>query len=125
MNPKFSAKNLVDSNTETEWKSNNNKNQNVILDLQRRREFGAIVIDWDKKNYAKDYNVYLSPGGEDWEKVYSVSDAVGNRSYIRLKEEDAEKIKIELLKSSGKNGYGIKEISVKNVDYSEDLNGFL
>ena len=29
-----------------------------------------------------------------------------------------------MLESSGKNGYGIKELSVKNVDYSEDLNRF-
>jgi F5/8 type C domain len=124
LNPKFSVKNLADNNEETEWKSNNSENQNVIFDLQRRREFGGIVIDWDKENYAKDYNVYLSAGGKDWEKAYSVSDAVGNRSYIRLKEEDAEKIRLELLKSSGENGYGIREISIKNVDYSEDLNQF-
>jgi hypothetical protein len=41
-----------------------------------------------------------------------------------LVEEDASFIKIELLKSSHGNGYGIKEISVKNVDYSVDINKF-
>ena len=121
---KYSYQNLVDKNMLTEWKSNGNGNQNVILDLQKRREFGAIVLDWDKGNYAKDFNVYLSNNGKNWGKAYSVKAAVGNRSYIRLKEEDAEKIRIELLKSSSNNGYGIKEISVKNVDYSEDINKF-
>ena len=123
LNDKYPNKNLVDNNPNTEWKSSDNENQNVILDFQKRREFGAIVIDWDKENYAKNFNIFLSHNGKDWEKAYSVSDAVGNRSYIMLKEEDAEKIKIELLKSSG-NSYGIKEISVKNVDYSEDKNKF-
>jgi hypothetical protein len=124
LNEKFGVKNLVDGNTKTEWKSNSKKNQNIILDLQKRREFGAIVIDWDKEIFAKDFNIYLSHSAKDWKKAYSVSDAVGNRSYIRLKEEDAEKIKIELLKNNNGNGYSIKEISVKNVDYSEDLNRF-
>ena len=123
LSDKYSSENLVDNNPQNEWKSENKGTQNVILNLQKRREFGAIVIDWDKENYAKDFNVSLSHNGKDWEKVYSVSDAIGNRSYIRLKEEDAEKIKIELLKSSG-NNYGIKEISVENVDYSEDINKF-
>jgi len=124
LNENFTVNNLVNDSPNTEWKSSSGGNQNVILDLQKRREFGAIVIDWDNENYAKDFNIYLSHNGKDWEKAYSVSDAVGNRSYIRLKEEDAEKIKIELIKSSNGNGYGIKEISVKNVDYSEDLNKF-
>ena len=120
---KLGVKSIVDGNLETEWKSKKNDNPDIILDLKKRREFGALVINWDKENYAKDFNIYLSHNGKDWEKAYSVSDAVGNRSYIRLKEEDAEKIKIELLKSSG-DFFGIKEVSVKNVDYSEDLNKF-
>ena len=91
LNEKYPYKYLVDNNLQTEWKSDGNGDQNIILDLQKRREFGAIVIDWDKENYAKEFSVFLSHNGNDWEKAYSVSDAVGNRSYIWLKEEDAEK----------------------------------
>ncbi len=120
----FSIKNTTDNNPETEWKSNENENQNIILDLTKRREFGGLVIDWNKEDYAKDFDVYLSADNKNWEKVYSVKDANGYKSYIRLVEEDASFIKIELLKSSRGNGYVIKEISVKNVDYSVDINRF-
>jgi hypothetical protein len=120
----FAIKNITDNNPETEWKSNENKNQNIILDLTKRREFGGLVIDWNKEDYAKDFDVYLSADNKNWEKVYSVKDAKGYKSYIRLVEEDASFIKIELLKSNHGNGYSIIEISVKNVDYSVDINRF-
>jgi hypothetical protein len=87
---------------------------------------GGLVIDWDKEDYAKDFDIYLaSDVNKNWKKVYSVKDARGYKSYIRLVEEDANYIKIELLKSNRGNGYGIKEISVKNVDYSTDINKFI
>lgn len=119
---RYSGKNLVDNNPGSVWKSSLNENQNIILDLQKRREFGAITIDWDKADFAKEFNVYLSRSDDNWEKVYSVSDAEGNENYIRLSEEDAVKIKIELLRSSRRQGYGIKNIGVRNVDYSADIN---
>ena len=124
LNKKYSANNIVDNNLNTEWKSNQEEPQNIFLDLKRRREFGGIVIDWSKEDYAKDFDVYLSTDNKEWEKVYSVKEARGNKNYIRLKEEDALKIKIGLLKSSRGKGFGIKEISVKNVDYSADINNF-
>ncbi len=115
----LSVKNISDGRTDTEWKSGNDDNQNIILNLSGRKEFGGIVIDWDSIDYAKKFNVYLTRENEQWEKVYSVNNTSGYKSYIRLKEEDAAFIKIELLKSSNGKGYGIKEISVKNVAYSE------
>ena len=124
LSTEFFVKNITDNNSDTKWKSSQDKNQYIILDLQKRREFGGIVIDWDKEDYAKDFDVYISSNDKDWEKVYSVKDARGYKSYIRLVEEDASYIKIELLKSNRGKGYGIKEISVKNIDYSSDINKF-
>jgi hypothetical protein len=124
LNENFSVKNISDNNPETEWRSSDNENQNIILDLTKRREIGGLVIDWDKEDYAKDFDIYLSTDNKEWGKVYSVKDARGYKSYIRLVEEDASYIKIDLLKSSCGDGYSIKEISVKNVDYSADINRF-
>ncbi len=121
----YSAENLIDNNFFTEWKSSKDEKQDVILDLQKRREFGAVVIEWDSTDYAREFDLYLSSKDENWEKAYTVKRETGNTSYIRLKEEDAEKIKIELLKSSRGLGYGIKEVSVKNTDYSDDPNRFV
>ncbi|HSP89114.1 MAG TPA: discoidin domain-containing protein, partial [Ignavibacteriaceae bacterium] len=119
-----SVKNIDDGNLSTQWKSKEGENQEIILSLNTRREFGGIVIDWDGVDYAKDFDVFLSPDNKEWEKVYSVKEARGSRSYIRLKEEDALKIKIDLLKSSRGKGYSVKEISIKNIDYSTDINKF-
>ena len=120
----YSAENLVDSNKTTAWKSSSNEDQAIILNLHQRREFGAVVINWDSADYAKEFEVYLSAKDDNWEKVYSVKRKTGSTSYIRLKEEDAEKIKIKLIKSSRGKGYGINDISVKNTGYSDDLNTF-
>jgi hypothetical protein len=120
----FTAHNLTDNDLSTVWRSSHDETQNIILDLKKRREFGAVVINWDSADFAKEFNVYLNRRDAVWEKVYSVQRESGNTSYIRLKEEDADKIKIELLKSSRGKGYGIKEIYVKNTDYSDDLNRF-
>lgn len=124
LSDEFSINNILDNNPSTEWRSDENENQNIILDLTKRREFGGLLIDWSKENYAKDFDVYLSTDNKKWEKVYSVKNAKGNKSYIRFVEEDAASIKINLLKSSKGIGYGIKEISIKNVDYSADINKF-
>ncbi|MBE0570811.1 MAG: discoidin domain-containing protein [Ignavibacteriaceae bacterium] len=119
------TKDAFDNNPETVWRSGKGESQHVVLDLQKRREVGGLVIDWDKEDYAKDFDIYIaSDVNKNWEKVYSVKDARGYKSYIRLVEEDASFIKIELLNSSRENGYGIKEISVKNIDYSVDINQF-
>ncbi len=124
LNENFLIKNINDGNPATEWKSNEDEKQELVLSLNTRREFGGIVIDWNKEDYAKDFDVYISQDNKEWENVYSVREANGSKSYIRLKEEDAINIKIRLLKSSRGKGYGIKEISVKNVDYSLDINRF-
>ncbi|HSD64409.1 MAG TPA: discoidin domain-containing protein [Ignavibacteriaceae bacterium] len=118
------AKNMTDNNPDTEWKSGDKNSQKIILDFTKRREFGGIVIDWDAMNYAKDFDIYLADGNKEWRKIYSVKGSFRKKSYIRLKEEDADKVKIDLKKSSQGNGFGIKEISIKNVDYSADINRF-
>jgi hypothetical protein len=120
----FAVKNINDGNRNTEWKSNNEEYQMVVLFLGKKRELGGLVIDWNKEDYAEDFDVYLSEGQKEWRKVYSVKGNKGDRSYIRLKEEDALSIKIEFLKSSRGNGYGIKEIDIKNIGYTKDINRF-
>ncbi|RPI70109.1 MAG: hypothetical protein EHM47_12725, partial [Ignavibacteriales bacterium] len=58
MSEEFSAGNIIDGNSETEWRSSKDEKQNIILDLTKRREFGGLVIDWNKKNYAENFDVY-------------------------------------------------------------------
>ncbi len=123
LNENFSIRNIIDNDSSTKWISKDEGRQEIVLSLGSQKEFGGIVIDWDKQNYAKDFNVFLSNNNYDWEKIYSVREANGNKSFIRLKEEDASQIKIELLKSSN-NRFSISELMIKNVDYSADLNRF-
>jgi hypothetical protein len=124
LNENYSIANINDNNPDTEWKSSIAENQKIILDFTRRREFGGIVIDWDRQDYARDFDIYISDGDKGWEKVYNVSRTAGGKSYIRLKEEYARKVKIDLQKSSRNLGYAISDISVKNIDYSADINRF-
>ena len=41
----------------------------LVLDLGYRREFGGLVLRWDGRAGASDYDVALSDDGRDWRTV--------------------------------------------------------
>jgi len=79
LNENYSFVFLIDGRPNTEWRSDKAENQTILLDLHKRREFGAIIIDWVKEMYAKAFDVYISKDRKSWEKVYSVVNAKGNK----------------------------------------------
>ncbi len=114
---------LGDGNINTVWRSSEQQKQFVEIDLQKYREFGGLVIDWDEKDYAVKYQVQISNDKKNWETVYSVKNGKGGRRYINLKDSEAKYIKLLLAKSSN-NGYAIKEIEVKGFEFSENPEKF-
>ena len=118
------VKNLTDGKTETSWASDKKEMQEVILDLNGRKEFGGLKIIWNEKDFAKKFTVSVSDDKRTWEKVYSAEKENSNTSYVRLPEYEAAYVKLSLESSSHKKGYAIKELEMLSGEYSADPNRF-
>lgn len=116
---------MLDKSLDTYWKSNDAKEQNIVLDFKGRREFGGLEINWLKNFEAKSFDIFISDNGKNWEKVYSVSSNQSDLSFIKLKETETKFLKIALLQSNSVKSYGIKEIEFLNVQNSLTENDFL
>ncbi len=117
--------NLLDGNKETVWTSDKKEKQEILIDLNGRKEFGGLKIIWDKNNFAKKFSVSVSDNNTNWERIYEAEKSSGFTSYIRLPEQEASFVKLEMQASSGKNGYSIKEMQLLDGEYSADPNRFL
>jgi len=116
---------ILDNNQQTQWRSAaQSEQQEIRLDLGKNHEYGGLVIDWDAKDFARQYNVLVSADGSNWENVYAVTKGKGGRSYIYLKDQESRHIKLELLASARKQGYAINDLAIKANSFSENPEAF-
>ncbi|NWG27432.1 MAG: discoidin domain-containing protein [Ignavibacteriaceae bacterium] len=116
---------MLDSNASSYWESEGVKEQNVFIDFKTRREFGGLMIGWEKGLQAKSFDILLSEDGKNWEQVYSVSSNKSQVSFIRLPEAEARFLKINLVESHSAESFGIREIEFLDVKSSLTVNDFL
>jgi hypothetical protein len=122
---KYKPQHIFDPNSESYWKSaGGDEEEWVLIDMEKTIEFGGLVIDWDERDYAVEYDIKLSADGHTWEKVYDVTAGRGGRDYIYVRDGSARYIKLDMKKSDGMNGFGIKFIAIKDVNFSESINAF-
>ena len=79
----------------------------VMLDFIKHREYGGMVIDWDREDYATAYRVQLSDDGTNWQTAYSVIDGNGGRDYIYLPDAESRYLRLDLQESS--SGTGLRD----------------
>lgn len=116
----------IDENAATSWMSGGkSEHQWWIIDFQQDQEFGGLVLDWEKGNYAKQYDVDFSDDGTNWTSVYRVMAGNGGRDYIYLPEAEARFIRLNLKKSSNDKIYSICNIDVKSVEFGSSPNAFM
>lgn len=119
----FSSSNIYDNNLNSKWLSVESDQEKLLIDFQGFREIGGFLIDWDKENFPIEFDIFISDGDEKWNKIYSVKNNSGQRSYIRLLNTEGKYILILLKKSSGKY-FGIKELKILEPTYTENINQF-
>ncbi|MDQ3674155.1 MAG: discoidin domain-containing protein, partial [Gemmatimonadota bacterium] len=142
----YGIERAMDASATTAWRSNrrNAPTSAVIaadtidIDFLRRREFGGLVIDWEPTRRAIAYDVLGSADGQTWRKLYSVMrtsppPAVSSRStgtsiwsatrdYLYLPESDARYLRLALTYPQGPGGFGIRDISVKPLEWAATKN---
>ncbi len=118
--------------------------ETVDFDFQRRREFGGLVIAWEPGRRANSYEVQGSVDGQKWQTLRRVSRtsvspyaetvmsagkvAVASsplfRDYLYMPESDARFLRIILDSPQNKNGYGIRDIAIKPLEWAATENDF-
>ncbi|MGH7605081.1 MAG: discoidin domain-containing protein [Gemmatimonadaceae bacterium] len=141
----------IDANAATAWRSGPMRAavsaanatpsaaaDSIDIDFQKRREFSGVVIDWEPGRRASSYEVRGSKHGQAWETLYTVNRSaisppatgagaaasLAARDYLYLPESDERFVRIVLKSPEGRNGYGVREIGVKPIDWATTENDF-
>lgn len=116
---------VLDQVPGTSWKSGSlAESQWVLLDFLKNREFGGLVIDWDRDDYATAYEVQTSADGVQWKTAYTVTAGNGGRDYIYTPEAESRYLRLELRQSSRGQGYVILAVDVRPYEFSSSIHQF-
>ncbi len=115
---------ISDGKPDTVWISGGVKQQTISLDLGKVREFGGAVVQWVPGLEASRYLVQASRDGREWRKVREVTAGTGGKDWLALPETEARYLRFDLI--DGPNWrYGIRDISLKPLDFADTPNDFV
>lgn len=140
----YEASRLLDSTSSTVWRSAAVARgpsgaapppATVDIDFLKRRELGALVVEWDAEHRARNYDVMGSMDGQTWRTLYRVNRlstppmardrlVVGARDYIYLPETDVRYLRLALSNPEDRSGYAIRRVVVKPLEWAPTENDF-
>jgi hypothetical protein len=100
------------------------REQWLLIDFGRNREFGGMVIDWDADDWATVYHVEVSSDGTAWTTAFHTTTGRGGRDYVYMPDAEARFVRLALQRSSRGRGYGIARVAVQPVEFSASPNQF-
>ncbi len=115
---------IFDSSAATRWRSDSAAAQWLLIDFQQEREYGGLVIHWEKGWQARTFAVQISSDGARWQTVYSTNQAGSERNYLYLPQTVSRYLRLDLNQSSEGQGFGIVGIEVRPYDFSRSINAF-
>lgn len=114
---------VIDGNPETAWQTDEKNNQQLRIDFGYVKEFGGIIINWMKNRFAKDFSISISKDGKNFNTVFAKNNGRGTTDFIFIKNGEARFIDFNLNESAG-TGFGISEIEIKPLEFSDHPNNF-
>lgn len=115
---------IADGKPDTVWISGGVAEQTISLDLHKVREFGGAVIQWLPGLEATRYVVRTSQDGRSWKEVREVVGGGGDRDWLALPDTEARYLRFDL-KGGPSWRYGIRDISLKPLDFADTPNDFI
>jgi hypothetical protein len=122
--PGFEAPRAMDGDLATAWETAAAGPAWIQIDFGERREFGGLTITWEPGRFARRYQVALSDDGAAWATARTVEEGNGGRDDLYLPESDARYVRLDLASDSSSAGFGIREIVVRPLSFSESPNAF-
>ncbi len=123
--PGFEPERATDGSLATRWKSAPVPDpQWLLLDFGRNREYGGLIVEWDPEDFAVAYGVEVSSDGTAWQRVFQTETGKGGRAYVYTPDAESRFVRFALERSSRGRGFGIADVAVKPVPFSESPNAF-
>ena len=124
--PGAAAALAVDGDAGTAWvgKNSKGKTQRLTIDLGAEREFGGLVLHWQGRRYASNYDIELSSDGRQWRVARHVVAGTGGDDPLRLTESEARYIRL-LLRDGPSSAYALAEVDLKDLAWGATPNQFI
>jgi len=123
--PDHDPQNIVHPSDRSSWRSAVSNNPEwLLIDFQEKREFGGLVVHWEKEFRGRVFDIRVSTDGHAWSTAYSTTQGDCERSYIYLPHTSSRFIRIDLHRSVEGRGFGIRSVEVKPHDFSRSVNQF-
>jgi hypothetical protein len=114
----------MDGDPSTAWRSNGPGPAWIEIDFGEKREYGGLTIQWEPGRLANHYRVETSDDREQWTTARSVDAGNGGRNDLYLPESESRYVRLAMPGGNEREGYGIREIVVQPLSYSESPNAF-
>ena len=117
-NPQF----ILDGNASTSWRAvSKDPHPWIELDFHEPREFGGLVLDWERDAAPANYFVQSSTDEKSWKTMRGVLGGNGGRDYLFLPESESRFLRV-YARDSGP--MAVRELSVKPLDWSVSKEAF-
>ncbi len=94
----------------------------ATLDLRQMREFGGLILDWDRQAYPVDYDLTASVDGESFEPLATVRGAAGGRNYIPVRDGEARALALVLRKLHRPGEARLMRVEIAPVEFAQSGN---
>ena len=123
--PGAGADRAVDGKMKTLWRSKAGpgREQWLSLDFGRPREFGGLVLNWGRNEYASRYDVQFSDDGRKWRTVRRVTDGGAGRAALLLTESETRYLRL-VLHEGPRREYALAELGVEDLAFGASPNAF-
>jgi hypothetical protein len=123
--PGYEPHHVIDPSTSASWRSEpSSAPQQLLMDFQTQRQYGGLVVHWEKDLRPQELDIQLSTDGAAWESVCSAQDGVGERTYVYLPKAVSRFVRLNMRQDKKARGLGIVTIEVKPFDFSRSINTF-
>ncbi|HYQ91537.1 MAG TPA: discoidin domain-containing protein, partial [Candidatus Competibacteraceae bacterium] len=122
--PGYEPRHIFDPSTGTGWRSDSAAAQWLLIDFQQERDYGGLVIHWEKELRPRAFAVQIANDGAQWQTVYSTRRAGSERNYIYLPQTVSRYLRLDLQQSLEGRGFGIVGIEIRPYDFSRSINAY-
>jgi len=96
----------------------------VEIDFRDGREYGGLVVEWDRAAPPRAFRVETSDDGASWTTVHA-AEAIGvDRSYVYLPGAESRRLRLDVDAATAA-GCGIVAVAVQPFEFSRSITAFL